>query len=104
MMHKVQQAEHIISDIFVLPPEVAEQMDEEEMGSRQSSPESMAVAASGSTTTASTNGIGAIGQVSLILADGSMRILNLADARVIGNLSPDDGDGFISATYCTGEW
>lgn len=103
MTHKVQKAEHIISDIFVLPPEVAEQMDEEEMGSRQSSPESTAVAMSGSATTASTNGIGAIGQVSLILADGSMRILNLADARVIGNLSPDDGDGFISATYCTGE-
>ena len=106
MTHRVQQVEHIISDIFVLPPEVAEQMDEEDMGGRQTSLECTAVATSGSNTaqTASTNGIGAIGQVSLILADGSMKILNLADARVIGNLSPEDGDGFISATYCTGEW
>ncbi|KAL8592605.1 hypothetical protein ACOMHN_026535 [Nucella lapillus] len=104
MSYKVEEAEHVIRETFVLPPEVAEQMDEEEMGSRQSSPVSAAAAVLGSnaSATGNTNGIGAIGQVSLILADGSMKILNLADARVIGSLAPEDGDGFISAAYCTG--
>ncbi|XP_070181060.1 dual E2 ubiquitin-conjugating enzyme/E3 ubiquitin-protein ligase BIRC6-like isoform X3 [Littorina saxatilis] len=105
MTYRVQQAEQVIGDIFVLPPEVAEQMDEEELGSRQSSPMATAAvppgAANGSACP-STNGIGAIGQVSLILTDGSMMIINLADARVISSLAPEDGDGFISATYCTG--
>lgn len=98
MVHKIWQPENVVHEIFVLPPEVAEQIDEEET-----------IAHLGMTSGhrdfqgGSTNGLGAMGQVAIITQEGALKILNLADARIIADLCPDDGEKFISAAYCTGK-
>ena len=93
MVYRVSKEGESIRDMLVLPPEVAEQLDEEE-----SLTNSCPLA-----NPHGSNGIGAVGQVSLILANGCMVILNLADTRVISSLLPEEGDGFVSAAYCTGK-
>lgn len=102
VVHRVSKLEHAILDIFVLPPEVVEQMEEEETSQQGliSSRIFPNVVCNG---TGSLNGLGAVGQVILILGNGSLQILNLADARVISQLMPENGDRFTSATYCTGK-
>lgn len=92
MMFKLIPGMQPIHQLYVLPPEVAEQLEEEESGGHLAPPP----APSG------TNGLGVVGQVALIVRDGSLRILNLADAKLISSLYPRDGDFFVAATYCTG--
>nr|KAG5700865.1 hypothetical protein BaRGS_012272 [Batillaria attramentaria] len=66
-------------------------MDEEDSGNRQVLLASAAAPTEDFNTVAISNGLGAIGQVALILANGSLEILNLADSKVIAQLTPSDG-------------
>ena len=87
----IENPDDAIQSLILLPPDVSCGLEEEEL-----SPSEMEHDLSGS-------GQEEIpGQVALITYAGVIKILRLADCKVLARIYPPEGDQFVSLTYCTG--
>ena len=95
-VHTIEHLKNSVTNVLVLPQEMSDQAEDEELGSN---------------TTSFTNVVSnskvkpspCLGQLAVTLKSGSVWLLNLADMKLLSEIQPPEDDTFLSLTYCIGK-
>ncbi|XP_067680641.1 baculoviral IAP repeat-containing protein 6-like isoform X2 [Haliotis asinina] len=92
IVHVIERKENAVCSLLMLPQEVADQVEEEDCGTREQD----------STLDSVIKPCSVPGQVALTLLCGSVWLVNLADMQLLAEMKPLEEEKFISIAYCTG--
>ncbi|XP_053375851.1 baculoviral IAP repeat-containing protein 6-like isoform X2 [Mercenaria mercenaria] len=88
-----------ISRVFVLPGEICEQVEEEDIVQCD---DEIFVSAPSTESAQGGKTSGLFGQLAVIFSSGKMNILSTCDLTLLASIQPPAGDKFIDVTFCSG--
>lgn len=100
-VRNMDMSDGAVARLFVLPGEVCEQVEEEEMVQCD---DEIFVSAPTLDTDIGSKPPGQCGQLAVIHTSGKMTILNVSDLSVLASIQPPNGDKFIDVTFCSGKF